>query len=112
MAQLRRDSRMPRMSEISLVSLDGAPLTKANLTNLSVSGLLVAFIPVEHVEGFSAGQRLRFSFVIPTGGVAGEAEVVRVAASDREVAIRFVQLDGDSRENLNEFLNSIFCGVG
>jgi hypothetical protein len=108
----RESGRLAGVSEISLFDEDQHPLARASVMDLSMAGVLVAFLPETVTASLPIGQKVRFSFVLPTGEVSGSAEVVRRDMDADELALHLTAVDNErGLPNLLAFLHSVFCGV-
>src|SRR4051812_20989629 len=87
----RHEKRMFGVSEVTLTDDAGTPVARASIADLSQGGLLVTYISPDELARLSVGQQVGFHFRVPTGEVAGAAEIVR--KGDADIGLRIVSVD-------------------
>jgi hypothetical protein len=106
----RHAKRLSGVCEVTLTDDAGAMLARGSIADLSEGGLLITYIPPPELARLAVGRQIRFHFCVPTGDVAGAAEIVRKGEED--VGLRIRSVDNEAGlPHLMSFLHSWFCGV-
>jgi len=99
---------MQGISEAEIATVDGTPLGRASVKDLSRSGLRLAYVTSDAFSAIAGLDTVVFAFSLPTGRVSGRARIVWANRQDAEIGLAIEDLDGVS---LDELLSSILCGV-
>jgi hypothetical protein len=92
-------------SGIKLFDLDGKLIYKGRISDISAGGVLVVSYDFEDFEDFYQGEELKFTIQLPTGEVAGIAEVMWTNPEESKMGLRFMEiLNKEGVSNLMAFV--------
>ncbi len=96
-------------SPIKFIDAEGAVVFKGTVNDISAAGILAVSYDLEDFEGLNVNDEIGFIMSIPTGDVAGVAEVVWMDGEKSRMGLKFIKIvDKASVANLMSFVAAGF----
>lgn len=99
-------------SRISLYDAEGGLIYKGNVRDISQGGVLVLSGGLDDLVLFEESQEINFKLSLPTGLVAGIAEITYVDSDEGRMGLKFTKIvNKDGVSNLMAFVANGFSGT-
>lgn len=91
----RKSIREFTASDIEIYDLKGEFICTATVNDISKGGILVALYDTEKFDLFSRGQKIKFQLTVPTGPIAGSAEVSWADNGEARMGLKFTRIENE-----------------